>query len=132
MASILPSLSKTALVLAAAGVATALAASPAVAQEDFSGRWSSSTFGSLHLHQDYDRLEGRYDFRSGRVRGHVEGREAHGTWVQDNSARRCFDERMGTHYWGRFEWRLSRDGERFHGRWGYCNEEPNQDWRGER
>ena len=132
MVSSMPVIPKIALVFAAAAAVSALAASPALAQEDFSGHWSSSTFGALRLHQDFERLEGRYDFKEGRVRGRVDGREAHGTWVQDSSARRCFDERMGTHYWGRFEWRLSHDGDRFHGRWGYCNEMPDQEWNAER
>ena len=115
------------------GAATLLSSLSAAAQDaaDFSGRWSTD-YGLMHLRQRDDDVRGRYDFNGGRLRGQVEDRDLSGVWVQDTSDRRCDEERMGSPYWGRVEFHMSRDRDRFWGRWGYCNENPSRSWNGRR
>jgi len=105
------------------------------AQEDegYSGSWKTN-FGVMHLEQDGDHVRGDYEFKDGRIRGEVNGAGFSGIWTQSTSARRCRDDRMGSEYWGRVQWRINDQGDRFFGRWSYCNEDPGSagEWHGER
>ena len=133
-------MSSTRTRLASKATATLLAAAlsgvaaPAFAQDDFGGRWSSTTFGAMRLHQEDDGgVRGEYDFHGGRLRGHVDDRTLSGVWTQDSAGEPCEEEKMGTHYWGHFEFRINRDGDAFHGWWSYCDSDTHQgDWDGRR
>jgi hypothetical protein len=117
------------MLCAGAALACGLSATAALAQDvGFDGEWPTSTFGAMHLHQDGDEVGGSYDFKGGRLHGHVAGRTLTGVWAQDTADHRCHEERMGTRYWGRFELHVSREGDALHGRWGYCDESPDSDW----
>lgn len=121
---------------AAAGAVLLLGlALPAAAQEGrpWEGTWESNQ-GRMHLEQDVDRVRGEYDLKDGRLRGETEGDNYRGTWSQSSSRRYCREEHMDSHYWGRFTLQLSEDGRYFHGRWWYCDNDPNDggEWTGHR
>jgi hypothetical protein len=105
----------------------------ALAQADFSGGWRTNQ-GAMRLTQDGDRVTGDYELKDGRVEGHVEGDRLSGVWTQSSADHRCFEERMGSAYWGRFWLRLNRDADHFDGRWSYCDDERSSggDWTGDR
>lgn len=121
--------------LFAAVLGTALfgAAGAALAQDDFSGRWDTN-MGSMFIQQGIDHVSGRYEMKGGRIEGDVNRNTLTGIWTQDNADHRCFETRMGSHYWGRFRLHLNHDGDRFSGRWSYCDDEPGTggNWTGER
>jgi hypothetical protein len=112
-----------------------LAFAPAAqAQDDFSGSWRSNVADHMHMHQDGDRVTGDFSFRDGQITGHVRDGVLEGIWTQSTSDRRCDESRMGTHYWGHFFLNLSDDGEKFQGRWSYCEDDRGTggEWHGER
>jgi hypothetical protein len=114
---------------AGGALACALSATAAFAQDNaFDGAWPTSTFGAMQLHQEGDEVRGRYDFKGGRLRGHADNRDVSGVWAQDYADHRCPEERMGSRYWGRFEFHVNRDGDALHGHWGYCDESPDREW----
>jgi len=118
------------------GSALALAsilATPAWAQADFAGPWHTNQ-GNMHIEQRDNHAWGDYELKDGRVRGDVDGDLFSGIWTQSSSNRRCFDEREGSHYWGRFRLHLDEDRDHFRGRWAYCNDDfgSGGDWTGER
>lgn len=98
---------------------------------DFAGRWWTNE-GDMHVEQDGSHISGSYSKRGGRIEGRVAGDHASGVWAQDFADRPCFYERLGSHHWGRFEWRLSDDGRRFYGRWSYCDNDLSHGWSGDR
>jgi hypothetical protein len=116
----------------AAAAMLTLAPAAAFAQDsDFSGDWTTN-YGGMHLQQYNDRVYGRYEVNDGRIRGHVEDRTLVGLWSESSSGQYCNEERMGTHYWGRVRLRMDREGQEFHGHWGYCDGELTSDWDGHR
>lgn len=119
----------------AAGIAALIGVTGvALAQTgNFSGTWDTN-MGRMRIEQYAGRASGEYEMKDGHVRGHIDGRTFEGIWTQARADRRCFEERMGSEYWGRFRLHLSRDGDRLHGSWSYCNDEPGSggDWHGER
>jgi hypothetical protein len=100
----------------------------AYADMGFSGSWhmTSGNFASqgdeVRIWQDGDHLRGEYPLKDGRLAGHVDGDRFEGIWVQSSSNRECYEERMGSRYWGRFYLVLSEDAEHFQGRWSYCDD----------
>jgi len=118
-------------------VLTALLAVPlmanAAAAQDFSGRWDTN-MGALRMDQGGDHVSGSYEMKGGRVEGHVDNNTLRGIWTQDVADHCCFEERMGTHYWGHFRFHLTEDGGRFFGHWSYCEDERGSggDWNGTR
>jgi hypothetical protein len=118
------------------GAALALLAVPSAQAQDggpWSGPWETNQ-GRMHIEQDGDRARGDYDLKDGRVHGDVDGDVFRGVWSQSSAKRYCREERMGSHYWGRFNLRLSDDGRYFQGRWWYCEDDPNDggEWTGHR
>jgi hypothetical protein len=109
------------------------AATAAQADDEFAGDWRTN-MGAMRLDQDGDRVNGTYEMKGGRVRGHVEDNSLTGIWTQDAADHRCFEERMGSRYWGRFRLTLNDDGDSFSGRWSYCDDAfgSGGDWTGER
>ena len=97
----------------------------------FEGRWTTSE-GNMVVHQDEGHLSGHYDKRGGRVDGHVDYGHAEGVWSQDYADERCDTYRLGSRHWGRFEWRLTDDGQHFEGSWSYCDGPMNHSWTGDR
>jgi hypothetical protein len=108
---------------------------PAMAQYEASwdGPWETNQ-GRMDIEQHGDRVRGAYDLNDGRVFGDSDGTVFRGIWSQSTSKRRCYEDRDGTHYWGRFTLTLSDDGRYFHGRWWYCDRDPNDggEWTGHR
>jgi hypothetical protein len=113
--------------------ACALAPSLASAQGlgDFSGDWTT-TFGAMHVHQDGARVSARYETNAGHISGEVDGRTLSGIWTEDSNGPVCREMRLGTHHWGRLQFRISRDGTTFAGHWGYCDQAMDSDWTGTR
>jgi hypothetical protein len=107
--------------------------SAARAEGDFTGLWRTN-MGDMHIEQDGDRARGDYEMKDGRMHGGIDGDAFSGFWAQSSAAHRCFEERMESHYWGRFTLILSDDTEHFHGRWSYCNDDPGSggEWTGSR
>ncbi|MDR3525638.1 MAG: hypothetical protein P4L57_00045 [Rhizomicrobium sp.] len=118
--------------LIVACAACALLSTPALAQH-FGGRWDTNQ-GVLRIDQDAYHVRGDYDFKGGRIVGEVEDNTLSGIWAQNYSDRRCFEERLGSHFWGRYRLHLAHDDEEFHGHWSYCDEGPRSggDWDGKR
>jgi hypothetical protein len=88
----------------------------------FEGRWATKTSGEMRLAQSGDRVDGSYALNGGQIRGDANGNRLTGIWTQSISGRRCGSEELGSAYWGRFSFQLSTDGERWSGRWSYCDE----------
>ena len=103
------------------------------AQGDFSGGWRSNN-GEMRIEQSGSRAWGEYAMKDGRIRGDVDGDTFSGIWTQTSSNRGCPDERMGSRYWGRVTLHLNEEGDRFYGRWSYCDDAPGSagEWHGER
>ena len=116
--------------LAGAAVLFALATA---ASAQFEGFWDTNQ-GAMRIAQDGDRAHGDYDLKGGRIHGDIDGDGLSGIWAQDWSNRRCYEERMGSFYWGRFRLHISDNDEYFHGRWSYCDQESGSggEWTGHR
>jgi len=123
------------VIVAGALAASALAwGTQASAQEQgWFGPWDS-TRGMMHVEQDGDEVRGDYEKMDGRFRGHIEDGGLSGIWAQSSSRQRCYEERLGSAYWGRFRLILSDDDRYFHGRWSYCGTESGngEEWTGKR
>jgi len=122
------------LIFACASTAALLLFSSAArAEGDFGGLWRTN-MGDMHIEQDGYHAHGAYELKDGQVRGEIDGDAFKGLWAQSSASHRCLEERMGTHYWGRFMLILSDDAEHFHGRWSYCNDDPGSggEWTGTR
>lgn len=107
--------------------------SAARAEGDFSGSWQTNN-GDMRIEQSGDHASGHYDTKDGRVQGHVDGDRFDGIWAQSHADRVCHGEKMGSPFWGRFSFRLNEDGDRFRGRWSYCDDALGSggEWTGER
>ncbi|HEX8570777.1 MAG TPA: hypothetical protein VF699_12775 [Caulobacteraceae bacterium] len=121
------------LVTSAAAVAL-LVCSSVQAQEgpDVSGKWANTSWGVVDL-KVTDRKDekgvvvgkdaaGTYTSSNGKVSGELQGSTLEGYWMQPHSSVACKTKQGGTAYWGRL--RLTFDGDKFTGHWGYCDEVP--------
>ena len=90
----------------------------------------NSTEGAMTLQQQGERVTGRYGGDNGEIVGTLNNTTLQGYWIEDNSNHRCSTAKNGRYYWGNIE--LTFDGDRFGGRWGYCNDPPTQSWSGQR
>jgi len=98
----------------------------------YSGAWNT-TEGAMTLTQGGDRVTGTYSQDNGRIDGQfAAGGRLTGYWAEDGSAQQCNFPRMGSPFWGRFDWVLSADGRHFDGKWSYCDAEPDRAWTGDR
>ncbi len=93
------------------------------------GTWGS-TEGDIRFRQQGNRVSGRYGSDNGEIVGSLTSQIMQGYWIEDSSSRRCSTAKNGRYYWGSIE--LTFDGDRFGGRWGYCNDPPTQSWSGQR
>lgn len=93
------------------------------------GAWSS-TEGDIRFRQQGNRVSGRYASDNGEIVGSLANTTLRGYWIEDSSNRRCSTAKNGRYHWGTIE--LKFDGDRFGGRWGYCNDPPSQSWTGQR
>lgn len=93
------------------------------------GNWSS-TEGDIRFRQQDSRVSGRYANDNGEIVGSLQNSVLRGFWIEDSSSRRCSTPKNGRYYWGTIEFRF--DGNRFGGRWGYCNDSPTQSWTGQK
>lgn len=93
------------------------------------GVWST-TEGEINFRQQGNRVNGRYSKDNGEVVGSISNRMLRGYWIEDNSNRRCSSAKNGRYYWGVVEFQF--EGDRFNGRWGYCNDAPTSSWSGQR
>jgi len=96
---------------------------------DLSGTYNS-TEGIITLHQDGDRVKGRYATDNGEITGVAYDNVLEGFWIEDNSASRCTTPKNGRYYWGRLTLEFTDAG--FSGSWGYCNDAPSRPWTGTR
>ena len=74
---------------------------------------------------------GSYGWSNGRFFGLYMNKSARfeGRWVQDKSSQRCDDSINGSFFHGKVWFQVSTKNS-FKGKWSYCNETPNFDWRG--
>lgn len=93
------------------------------------GVWRSSE-GDIRFRQQNNRVSGRYATDNGEITGSLDNATLRGYWIEDHSSHRCNTSKNGRYHWGSIE--LKFDGNRFTGRWGYCNEAPTQTWSGQR
>lgn len=93
------------------------------------GTWGS-TEGDIRFRQQGNRVSGRYTNDNGEIVGSLANNTLRGYWIEDHSSRRCSTSKNGRYHWGTIE--LKFEGDRFAGRWGYCNDPPSQSWNGQR
>ncbi len=120
-----------------AGSNTAPAVTPAgsrrapdvVSVGNITGTWNSSE-GMLQLRQTGNSVSGSYPASGGRISGTISNGTLSGYWIQTRAQRQCSSSVEGSSYWGTIQWVFS--GNDFVGKWGYCNDAPNQNWAGSR
>jgi hypothetical protein len=85
-----------------------------------SGLWDSNLEGPLTLVQEGSTVTGTHNTaENGEVVGILSGNVLDGFWIEDMSAQRCATARNGRFYWGRIQ--MTFNGDRFDGKWGYCD-----------
>ncbi|AFY55472.1 hypothetical protein Riv7116_2991 [Rivularia sp. PCC 7116] len=95
------------------------------------GRWKTSE-GNMNLRQNGNVVSGTYTQDKGRISGQVSGNTLNGIWAENSSARKCKVKKLNTFYWGRISFTQQAGGQKFIGKWGYCNEKPDANWTGTR
>lgn len=96
---------------------------PAIAGLNLSGRWYSQDFGDMELNQTGPKLMGKYEHprgpeHNGTIRGDITGDLLRIEWIQPgDTAAAVFPIR------GRAVFRISKDGTKLDGRWGYDEDE---------
>lgn len=93
------------------------------------GLWGSSE-GEIRFRQQGNRIAGRYPNDNGEIVGVLKNDTLSGYWIEDNSAQRCSTPKNGRYHWGRIEFVFS--GNRFSGKYAYCDGELKSPWGGER
>jgi hypothetical protein len=106
------------MILAAFLVLPALSPAAEVDRYDSTGLWITS-LGLMKLNQEGENVSGSYTTDNGEILGTLRGTVLEGHWIEDDSAERCAEPKNGRHHWGRIELRF--EGDRFTGRWGYCD-----------
>ena len=102
------------------------------------GLWIDSTnnFANdrIHLFQEGTAVHGSYnDQENGKiVRRILQGQNLETFWVEDHSAQPCNSNRDGRSYWGHVKITFNEDGNKFNGWWGYCENNPNFHFTGEK
>ncbi len=107
----------TRLVLAGLLILPALRLAAESDRYDSSGIWVTS-LGLMKLVQEGETVTGSYTTDNGEILGTLRGNVLEGHWIEDDSAERCAEPKNGRHHWGRIELRF--EGDRFNGKWGYC------------
>lgn len=93
------------------------------------GTWGSSE-GDITFRQNGSKVSGRYSQDNGEIIGRIKGSDLDGYWIEDHSDKRCGSQKNGRYFWGKIQWRF--DGDRFSGKWGYCEDSPSRQWTGQR
>ncbi len=102
---------------------TSQKAGPAIPGLKLSGQWFSAEFGEVDLVHAGNNVHGKYADRrgpdhNGRFRGHLDGDLIRLEWIKPGNAMSAVMPRRG-----RAWLRVSRDGQRLYGRWGYDDSE---------
>lgn len=97
--------------------------------ESIEGAWSSSE-GDITFRQDGSKVTGRYTQDNGEIMGTMRGTSLDSYWIEDHSDRRCSSPKNGRYFWGKLQ--INFDGDRFSGKWGYCDDKPSRQWTGKR
>lgn len=99
-------------------------------EANIEGLWKSSE-GDVRFWQTGNQVTGSYNPKEhGELTGIITGNILSGFWIEDLSDRKCSYPKNGRYYWGKI--RLVFDGNRFSGKWGYCDTEPGTAWTGSR
>ncbi|MDD5287227.1 MAG: hypothetical protein PHD54_15360 [Desulfuromonadaceae bacterium] len=98
--------------------------------DSIEGVWSSSE-GDISLSQNGSRVRGNYNPQdNGEITGTIKGSTLSSYWIENHSSQRCSSPKNGRYYWGTLK--LTFNGDRFSGQWGYCDEQPSRSWTGQR
>lgn len=103
--------------------ASAFEPGPAIPGLNLSGRWYSQDFGDIELTQTGPKVMGKYEHprgpeHNGTIRGDVVGDVLRIEWIQPgDTAAAVFPIR------GRAAFRISKDGKKLDGRWGYDDDD---------
>ena len=125
-------LTVTALVGCGGPVQSAVAPGPAIPGLNLSAKWYSQPFGDLQLVQTGANVRGTYEDprgpdHNGTLRGTIEGDLLHLEWIKPgNPAAALFPQR------GKAWLRISRDGRKLAGKWGFETAEDGGEWTAER
>ena len=92
------------------------------------GVWSTDEAGDVTFRQTGNQVAGRYVMDNGEVTGTFTGKTFDGFWIEDMAGVKCDYPRNGRFYWGKL--RFDVQGNRFTGKWGYCDESPSKSWNG--
>jgi hypothetical protein len=94
------------------------------------GLWTTSQ-GDARFWQTGNEISGSYlPEDHGELTGEIHGNVFSGYWIEDKSDRRCPSSKNGRYYWGRVK--LTFEGRKFQGKWGYCDADPDRSWTGSR
>ena len=85
----------------------------------------------MTLRQSGQLVRGTYSLDNGTIVGRVQGDRLVGYWVEDGSNRTCDRPIEGRTHWGRVVFTMAADGQSFTGTWGYCDDDPEVQSRGE-
>ncbi len=96
---------------------------------NLTGQWHSSE-GEISFQQHDNRVAGQYATDNGELMGTLSNSVLRGYWIEDHSAQRCSTPKNGRYFWGRIEFHFT--GNRFSGKWGYCDGQLTGNWSGER
>lgn len=123
------------IVIGAAGTASAQDADPAMRRM---GQESvrTSSFGKLTdkmLRKDEDMGidasfddDGKFETKEVSARDRFEG-----IWWTPKGEKECATAQKGSKHWGKMHFKLSEFGRVFTGKWGYCDAEPDEDFKAE-
>lgn len=103
--------------------------SVSVDAEEIEGVWSSSE-GDITFRQRGSKVTGRYTQDNGEIIGNMRGSKLDAYWIENHSDRRCSTAKNGRYFWGKLQ--LHFEGDRFSGKWGYCEDKPSRQWNGQR
>ncbi|MEO1060265.1 MAG: hypothetical protein AAFZ07_02520 [Actinomycetota bacterium] len=101
---------------------------------DVAGTWDTD-IGSLTLTTSGGSVTGSYLLEpplvgAGEIEAEFDGEVLIGTWTEAITPELCGEQRLGTVYWGTFEWRFDGDG--FTGSRGFCDGPRDEPWNGAR
>lgn len=94
------------------------------------GLWKTSQ-GETRFRQTGNQITGSYlPQEHGEITGNLNGNVMSGYWIEDSSSRKCAFQKNGRYHWGRIQ--LVFEGNRFSGKWGYCDSDLTTSWTGSR
>lgn len=100
-------------------------------QKGVVGTWKTTKYGDMHIYKYGDVIAGWYEDDGGEILGEMtDDYTMVGQWVENGSSKKCNSDIYGRKNWGSLIIEFNEDFTEFEGKWGYCDEEANNegDW----